>query len=76
MWLPSRYVYWCSMSHLAVRDGRSRDGCTAIDESFGIPISTPVYSADGVKLGLVVEANPYAMVVEEGSCSTRVIRAE
>jgi hypothetical protein len=37
-----------------------------IDESWGIPIGTEVYSSDGEHLGSVVEGDAYELVVERG----------
>lgn len=39
---------------------------TTIDDSFGIPRGTPVYSSDGEKLGVLATADPYGMVIEHG----------
>lgn len=39
---------------------------TTMDESWGIPVGTPVYTADGVHLGSVVEGDAYELVVERG----------
>lgn len=38
----------------------------AMDESWGIPIGTDVYTADGEHLGSVVEGDAYELVVERG----------
>ena len=37
-----------------------------MDESWGIPIGTDVYTADGEHLGSVVEGDSYELVVERG----------
>ncbi len=37
-----------------------------MDESWGIPIGTDVYTADGDHLGSVVEGDAYELVVERG----------
>ncbi len=37
-----------------------------MDESWGIPIGTDVYTADGEHLGSVVEGDAYELVVERG----------
>ncbi len=39
---------------------------TALDESWGIPVGTEVYTADGECLGSVVEGDTYELVVERG----------
>lgn len=39
---------------------------TTIDDSFGIPRGTPVYSSDGEKLGVLATADPDEMVIEHG----------
>lgn len=38
----------------------------AMDQSWGIPIGTEVYTADGEHLGSVVEGDSYELVVERG----------
>lgn len=38
----------------------------SIDESWGIPIGTEVYTSDGELLGAVVEGDAYELVVERG----------
>jgi hypothetical protein len=37
-----------------------------LDESWGIPVGTEVYTADGQHLGSVVEGDAYELVVERG----------
>lgn len=39
---------------------------TTLDDSFGIPSGTSVYAADGEKMGVVVGADPYELLVEHG----------
>ncbi len=39
---------------------------TTLDEGWGIPIGTGVYTADGEHLGSVVEGDAYELVVERG----------
>lgn len=39
---------------------------TTLDDSFGILSGTSVYAADDEKLGIVVGADPYELVVEHG----------
>ena len=39
---------------------------TAIDGGWGIPVGTPVYDLRGEKIGTVVDADPYELVVERG----------
>ncbi len=39
---------------------------TTLDESWGIPIGTDVYTADGEHLGSVVHGDAYELVVERG----------
>jgi hypothetical protein len=38
----------------------------AIDQSWGIPVGTEVYTSDGEHLGSVVEGDAYELVVERG----------
>jgi hypothetical protein len=38
----------------------------ALDQSWGIPVGTDVYTADGEHLGSVVEGDSYELVVERG----------
>jgi hypothetical protein len=38
----------------------------AIDESWGIPVGTEVYTSDGEHLGSVVEGDAYELIVERG----------
>lgn len=39
---------------------------TVIDESWGIPVGTDVYTSDGEHLGSVVDGDAYELVVERG----------
>jgi len=39
---------------------------TTLDEGWGIPIGTHVYTADGEHLGSVVEGDAWELVVERG----------
>jgi hypothetical protein len=42
---------------------------TTLDKSGDIPTGMPVYTADARRLGVVTAADPYGLVVEEGSVS-------